>query len=269
MSLYAKLKNWWNNTEHKIENKYGWRHDIPDQRDHLFVGDVMPVQVLPSKVDLSSKCPPVYDQGGLGSCTANAIAGAIEFDLLKQGLPDFMPSRLFIYYNERAMEGTINTDSGAMIRDGIKSVNQLGVCHESMWPYNIQQFTWKPGADEYVDALKHKAVQYKRIYNQKSPSLMKLCLANGIPFVFGFTVYESFESQYTSTTGTANLPGPNEKILGGHAVLCVGYDDSTQRFLCRNSWGTWWGNKGYFTIPYAYLTNPNLADDFWAIQVVQ
>lgn len=250
-------------------NKYGWIPDIPDQRDHLFLGDVMPVQILPSKVDLSPLCPPVYDQQSLGSCTANAIAGAIEFDLKKQGLPDYTPSRLFIYYNERVIENSVNWDSGAMIRDGIKSVNQVGACHEDICPYIISNFTQKPSPAAYADALQHKTLSYKRIYNAKSPSLMKLCLANGIPFVMGFTVYESFETQSVANTGMVPMPGPNEKILGGHAVLCTSYDDSTRLFKCRNSWGQNWGDHGYFYMNYDYLTNENLATDFWAIQVVQ
>lgn len=253
---------------HKIQ-KYGWVPDLPDARDHMFLGDVMPVQVLPAHVDLTPSCPPVYDQGSIGSCTANAIAGAIEYDLLKQKLPDFTPSRLFIYYSERQIEGTINTDSGAMIRDGIKSVNSIGACHETLCPYDVNQFTVKPSPSAYADALQHKAVSYKRIYNNMSPSLMKLSLANGIPFVFGFTVYDSFESQPVAQTGVVPMPDmAHEQVLGGHATLAVGYDDPSERVIARNSWGPNWGNKGYFTIPYAYLTNPNLADDFWAVQIV-
>lgn len=270
MTLYTWLKNWWNNTELKIENKYGWIPDHPDARDHEFLSDVMPVQILPPKVDLSPQMPDtVFDQQSLGSCTANAIAMAVWFDLKKQNLGDYPPSRLFIYYNERDMEGTINSDSGAMIRDGIKSINSIGVCHESLWPYTIPQFTWKPSAEAYVDALKTHSVSYKRIYNAISPSLMKLCLANGIPFVLGFTVYQSFETQAVANTGIVPMPNlQTESILGGHAVLCVGYDDSTKMFKCRNSWGANWGDHGYFYMPYEYLTNTNLADDFWAIQVM-
>jgi C1A family cysteine protease len=114
--------------------RYGWIPDIPDQRDHLFSAPVLAPQDLPAKIDLSSQCPPVYDQGQLGSCTANAIAAAFEFTELKeQQQSEFRPSRLFIYYNERLMEGTINSDSGAQIRDGIKSVATVGVCPEPDW----------------------------------------------------------------------------------------------------------------------------------------
>lgn len=257
---------------HKVA-RYGWLPDLPDQRDHLYAAPPAVISALPSSVDLTSKCPPVYDQGQIGSCTANSIAGALEFDRLKQGLQDFVPSRLFIYYNERAMEGTVNSDSGAMIRDGIKSVGTLGDCPENLWPYDGSPFppnpklTQKPTQACYAQALKYKAIQYQRlsqILNQ-----LKGCLASGYPFVFGFTVYESFESNTVAQTGHAPLPSPREAVIGGHAVMAVGYDDSHQWFIIRNSWGTGWGLKGYFTLPYSYLTDRHLSSDFWTIRLVQ
>ena len=120
--------------------RFGWTPDLPDARDYMYSAPEAVLTKLPTKVDLrGSKMPKVYDQGELGSCTANAIGAAFEFGQIKQGQKDFMPSRLFIYYNERAMEGTIDTDSGAMIRDGMKSVAKLGVCTEDTWPYDIPQ----------------------------------------------------------------------------------------------------------------------------------
>src|ERR1039457_3356324 len=246
-----------------IIKRYGWIHDLPDQRDHLYAAPPEVLAVLPAKVDLSPQCPTVYDQGQLGSCTANAIAAALEFERTRQKLPDFMPSRLFIYYNERAMEGTVGSDSGAQIRDGIKSVASFGDCPETEWPYIIDKFSTKPPVSAYQDAKKVKAVGYSTV--AQTVNQMKGCLAAGFPFVFGFTVYESFESQAVAQTGVVPMPAPNEKTLGGHAVMAVGYDDSQQRFLVRNSWNTTWGIKGYFTMPYAYLTDANLADDFWTI----
>jgi C1A family cysteine protease len=222
---------------------------------------------LPAAVDLRKKCAPVVDQGTLGSCTGNAIAGAVQFDRMKQKLkPEFAPSRLFIYYNERAMEGTVSSDSGAMIRDGIKSISKLGVCPEVDWPYVIAKFATKPPTACYASALKYKAVQYQRV--ARSLSQFKGCLASGYPFVFGFSVYESFESNEVAKTGVAPMPGHDEKLLGGHAVLAVGYDDAQQRIIVRNSWGTGWGQAGYFTLPYAYLTDANLSDDFWTVRLI-
>jgi len=245
---------------------YGWSPDLPDQRDLSYGATRATLAKLPSKVDLRKGCPPVYDQGQLGSCTANSIGAAFEFEIKKQKAPDFMPSRLFIYYNERAIENTINTDAGAQIRDGIKSINKQGVCPEAMWPYNISEFTQKPHSVCYNDALKHLVTSYHRVLTDLNQ--MKGCLAEGYPFVFGFTVYESFESQKVAQTGILNMPAAKEKVMGGHAVLAVGYDDASKRFIVRNSWGEGWGQKGYFTMPYNYLTNSSLADDFWTIRLV-
>ena len=250
---------------HKIQ-RFGWVPDLPDHRDHLYAAPLVNLGKLPDKADLRPNCPAVYDQGQLGSCTANAIAGAIEFDRMKEHKPNFVASRLFIYYNERDIEGTVNSDSGAMIRDGIKSVATQGDIPETDWPYDIAKFTQKPPAKVYADAKKYKVVQYQRV--PRNLTQMKGCLASGYPFVFGFSVYESFESPEVAKTGQLNMPGASEQEVGGHAVVAVGYDDSQQRFIVRNSWGADWGMAGYFTIPYTYLTEANLSDDFWTIRVV-
>jgi len=259
---------------------YGWSPDLPDHRDRQFAAPLLKLGPLPSKVDLRKQCPTVYNQGQIGSCTANAIAGAIEFDRLKQKLPDFTPSRLFIYYNERSMENTVATDSGAQIRDGVKSVSKLGVCPEAEWPYvatpaDPNTNLWPPGAKPaqkpsptcYSDALQHKAVTYESV--SRDLAQFKGCLAAGYPFVLGFTVYSAFESPQVAQTGVLNLPTSSEQVLGGHAVMAVGYDDAAQRFIIRNSWGTGWGLKGYFTMPYAYLLSQKLSSDFWTIRVVE
>jgi C1A family cysteine protease len=243
---------------------YGWRADKPDQRDHLYAAPLAGV-VLPAKVDLRSGCPPVYDQGQLGSCTANAIAGALEFDQIKQQLPEATPSRLFIYYNERVMEHSVASDAGAEIRDGVKSVNKQGACSELLWSYDISRFAVRPTAQCYNAALQHRSASYQRV--PQSLTQMKACLASGSPIIFGFTVYESFESDAVANTGIVPMPGLHESVLGGHAVLCVGYDDSTQRFIVRNSWGAW-GDGGYCYMPYAYLLSRSLASDFWTIKTI-
>jgi C1A family cysteine protease len=246
--------------------RYGWIPDLPDARDQMYQ---LPKKAtaLPPSSDLRAGCPVVYNQGDLGSCTANAIGAAIEFDQIKQKLVPSTPSRLFIYYNERALEGTIDTDSGAQIRDGIKTVASQGACPEPMWPYVEQSFADRPPAPCYKYAKLHPAVQYARV--AQDAGQLKACLASGYPFVFGFTVYESFEGDDVAKSGIVPMPAATETLLGGHAVMAVGYDDGSQRFLARNSWGTSWGMGGYFTIPYAYLTDANLADDFWVIRVVK
>ena len=251
---------------HKIQ-RYGWIPDLPDARDPLYAAPAAVMTALPAKADLRPQCPPVYDQGQLGSCTANAIGAAIQFDRMKQNLsPDFVPSRLFIYYNERVIEGTVSTDSGAQIRDGIKSVAKQGACPEADWTYDITKFAARPPKSDYTEALQDRAVSYSRLV--QNLNLLKGCLASGFPFVFGFTVYESFESQAVAQTGIVPMPSPNEQTIGGHAVMAVGYDDSLQRFIVRNSWGTSWGISGYFTMPYAYVTDSNLADDLWTIRLI-
>ncbi|WP_183561240.1 C1 family peptidase [Mucilaginibacter sp. SP1R1] len=249
---------------------YGWLPDLPDHRDlqYSVVRHAALAQPVPPMVDMRAQCPPVYDQGQLGSCTANAIAGAFEFELMKQKLPVFTPSRLFIYYNERVLEGHVKEDSGAQLRDGVKSVATLGVCDEAKWPYNVSQFAKKPTKVLYTQAKKNQALQYTRLNNTVINEL-KTCLAGGNPFVLGFTVYQSFEGDEIAKTGIMTMPAKNESVLGGHAVLAVGYDDSKNAFIIRNSWGSDWGLSGYFYMPYDYVTSTNLADDFWTISQVE
>jgi C1A family cysteine protease len=256
----------------------GWMPDLPDHRDFVYSAPMMTMRALPAKMDLRKQCPKeVYDQGRLGSCTANAIAGAIEFDQIKQKVPQATPSRLFIYYNERAIEHTTPTDSGAQIRDGVKSVNKLGACPETLWTYDDTppptdggtcpncKFSQKPPATCYTAALKHLVLSYQRVPNNLAT--MKGCIASGYPFVFGFTVYSNFPFQ--TKTGVIPMPGKGDSVQGGHAVLAVGYDDSTQLFTFRNSWSKTWAKGGYGFIPYAYLTDSNLSDDFWTIRTVE
>jgi len=247
---------------------YGWTPDLPDQRDKMYAAPAHILKALPPKMDLRPNCPPVYDQGELGSCTANAIGAALQFNQMKQGQSSFVPSRLFIYYNERVMEHSVSEDAGAMLRDGIKCVAKLGAPPEVPdWPYVIKKFRDKPTPAAYAHAKKYQAVLYQRV-NQTLEQL-KGCLAAGFPFVFGISVYESFESPAVAKTGTVPMPKTTEKNLGGHAILAVGYDDKNKRFIIRNSWGIDWGMKGYFTIPYAYLLDEDLSDDFWAIKLVE
>jgi len=253
-------------TEPRKIAHYGWIPDQPDQRDHLYAAPPQLLAKLPRATDLRPQCQPVYDQGQLGSCTANAIGGALEFERRKQKLSDFVPSRLFIYYNELVIEGTVRSDSGAQLRDGIKSVASQGACPEPEWPYDIAKFTTRPSARAYADAKFDRAIQYQSIVQDLNQ--MKGCLASGFPFVFGFTVYQSFESPTVAKSGHAPMPQWGERPVGGHAVVAVGYDDASSWFIVRNSWGTGWGLKGYFTLPYAYMIQPGLSSDFWTIRLV-
>jgi C1A family cysteine protease len=264
--------------------RFGWIRDLPDHRDQYFSVAHGTMSNLPPATDLRPKCPPVYNQGQIGSCTANAIAAAIQFDRLRnKQSPDFVPSRLFIYYNERFMEHDVQADRGAQIRDGIKSVGKVGVCPETEWTYDDTPATsdggpWPPGAKPaqqppkkcYIDAAEYKVVSYQRLVQNLSQ--LQGCLAQGLPFVFGITVYSSFFEGYGTPQEQQRvitpLPGASDDVVGGHAILCVGYDNAKMLFTCRNSWGTGEGDKGYFYMPYSYVTNSSLASDFWVIQTV-
>ena len=242
---------------------YGWRPDVPDHRDHMY-GAVRKVPAtLPAKADLRPGCSKVEDQKDLGSCTANALAGALEYLMKKDKVKVSDMSRLFIYYNERVMEGSVRSDSGAEIRDGIKTLAKQGACREKSWPYDIAKFAKKPPKVCYTEALDYQILSYARINTLDE---MRACLADGYPVVFGFSVYDGFESQQIAKTGVVELPKKGEKMAGGHAVLAVGYDDAAKHLIVRNSWGTDWGMKGYFTLPYGYVTDRSLSDDFWTIR---
>jgi len=217
---------------------------------------------LPIIVDFRNKMPPVYDQGNLGSCTAQALCGLIGYDK-----PLIIGSRLFLYYNERRMENDILNDSGAYLSGGVKCLTQFGICQETSWPYITNKFAVCPSPNCYNQALKHKALQVKNIRNTLID--MKSSLANGYPFVVGILIYSSFESNASDATGV--IPMPNvmtEQLLGGHAVVGVGYDDNKQVWIMRNSWGPDWGMAGYFTLPYQYLLDSNLSSDLWNIMKI-
>jgi C1A family cysteine protease len=244
---------------------YGWIPDLPDKRDKLFtqLTAVMPPVKLPRSVDLRQKCSPIENQGQLGSCTANALAGNLEYLKILEYHKNLDFSRLFIYYNERVISHTTGIDSGASLRDGIKTLVKLGACPEKEWPYDIDRFTVKPTENAYQDALNYQITAYYRIITLNQ---MKQTLATGYPFVYGFSVYESFESEAVSKTGIVPMPADTEHLIGGHAVMAVGYDYSKQQMIVRNSWGTSWGDKGYFYMPYNYISNSNLASDFWTVR---
>jgi C1A family cysteine protease len=237
--------------------KLHWKREPVDSRDKIYAPKAI---VLPRSVDLRSFCSPIEDQGQLGSCTGNAVAGVVEYLDRKSG-KNLDVSRLFIYYEERLLEGTVTQDAGAYIRDGIKVVNKKGAPLESIWPYNINKFATKPNLLAYSDAAKRKAGTYEKCANFAA---VKNALARGFPVVIGFDVYESFYN----ITSNGIMPYPNvnrEQLLGGHAVALVGYNDNTNRFIARNSWGTDWGDHGYFYMPYQVIQNSNMSSDFWTI----
>lgn len=238
---------------------YGLKKDEPDLRDYIYKTEVIK-EALASKIDLRDEMSDVVDQGKLGSCTANAMASGLrEFLELRDKVSYTALSRLFLYWHERYLEGTVSTDSGASMRDGMKVLKNIGVCPEVDFPYDISKFTNKPSAKAETDAAEYKISQYSRI---TSLTKLKASLSEDFPVVFGFAVYESFESDDVTNTGWAPLPEKGEELLGYHAVLAVGYDNANSVVICRNSWGKKWGDKGYFYLPYSFWSK-DLVFDMW------
>lgn len=237
----------------------GWIPDLPDARDHKFSAPVIPV-VIPPTHNVAFQLPEIYDQGPLGSCTANASGAALAYTLTRQHLAPITPARLFIYYNTRMIERTVAYDAGATIRNSIKSLKLYGACPEGDYPYDVGKFRDRPLGSVYVEAKEHVITAYQRL--ERSLLLFKTALLSEIPIVIGFSVYESF---YGPWLKVAPIPAPKDSLVGGHAVLIVGYDDTKQAFLVRNSWGKTWKGDGYFYLPYVYITNPQLSQDFWTI----
>jgi C1A family cysteine protease len=244
-----------------IKFKSGWIPDEADSRDLMFVP--FEYKELPKEVNLTYMNPDVYDQKNFGSCVFNSESSMFQGRLRKQG-QDFRPSRFFNYYNYRKDYADINEDSGASMRDGIKMYVKYGVPPEPEWPYEPKNFAVEPPAEAYNHALKHQAIEYRRI--DQDLTAFKSCLAAGNTFVGGIMIYESFMK---SKGGIIPMPRKGEKVQGGHAIEVIGYNDKIKSFICKNSWGKTWGMHGYFLLPYDYLTNNRLATDFWTITLVE
>jgi len=226
-----------------------------------------PKSKLVPYIDLRLKFPPIYTQGNISSCTANALCSIIGFEHL--GL---LGSRLFLYYNERVLGNNVKLDNGAYLSDGIISLQRNGICSETDWPYT-NNFATKPTTTCYKNALKYRALSVYNLSNKIDE--MKQYLINNDPFVVGIAIYSSFETTNVKNTGYVPMPNINtEQLLGGHAVVCVGYNDNlsqngiTGYWIMRNSWGTSWGDKGYFYLPYNYLLNEYLSSDMWCIKKI-
>jgi C1A family cysteine protease len=254
----------------KSVRTYGWRRDQMDPEKTLpHMLFVIPShQKAIQNVDLKSLLPPVYDQGKLGSCSANALACCYQYDQIKQKEPtNFCPSRLFIYYNERKQEGHVDTDSGAELKDGVETLSSIGVCEETLWPYEISRFNQEPPNTCYDFAKTHRCSSYRKL--EQNMQQIKQALIEGYPIACGIMVYESFESDRVSASGYVPMPNQNnEKLLGGHAIVLSSFDDQYGFFGFRNSWGESWGNKGYGYLPYEYIMNPELSGDFWILTQV-
>lgn len=246
------------------KRKLTWRKDSLDARDWKYGAPRKLKISLPAKVDLRPQMPGVYDQGEIGSCVGNGIAAAYEYVTRKENEPDFLPSRLFIYFNARSLENAEASDSGCEIRDGIKSAAEQGVCHEvPTWSYS-QPFNRKPTAKAYREASRHKITSYRKVDNTSITEL-RAALAQSLPIVFGMMLVKSFISLAVSKSGRVPFPKKGEEVLGGHCMLLCGYDHRRKVFIVRNSWGEEWGMSGYAEIGYAYIANKEWSDDFWVI----
>lgn len=255
-----------------ITKKFGWRPDKPDHRDYKFkIERLLPIQpvYLSDKYNLALP----YDQGDIGSCTGNGLSFACHFALLNKNvsgkpIAPFRPSRLFIYYYERVIENTVSIDAGAEIRDGIKVLAAQGIPSEDAWIYDTTQFATKPSDYAISCGKKLTSLRYESLDNTNKQLLVN-ALLQGLPIVFGVTVYTSFMSDYVAATGIVPYPGKDETVEGGHCMVIVGYSQQYDAFIVRNSWGVHWGQDGYCRIPAAYLCNPDLATDFWVVYTLQ
>jgi C1A family cysteine protease len=249
--------------------RYGWRPDLPDIRDYKYEVGITgnKVGIIQSDLDLrpTGYFPPVFDQLALSSCTTNALSSNFFYVDKKQGGISFLPSRLFIYYNERVAEGTVTQDCGAQIRTGIKCIVQQGACVEALWPYNPDLFAVAPPDICYIDAQYHQATVYRSVLQTETD--IKSCLNEGYPIACGISVYTSFESDDVARTGMVPYPTVHDSLIGGHAVSIVGY--TKKYYILLNSWGSKWGQGGYFFLPYDYVHNPKLASSFWMVHTVE
>jgi hypothetical protein len=263
--------------------KLNWHRSLSDHHVKKFAHlELLKTPLFyPASLDLGPKCSPVWDQGQTGSCSGFSSKSGVEFlelNELAQNVPlghaplewalnKFVPvSAFFIYWNERAIEGDTGTDAGATtLQDACTSLQNKGICAEATWPSVPNNLLVCPTTAAYGEAYHHKLPNFYSV--DQTLSEMKRCLSNGFPFLFGIAVYDSFMSEQAAMTGIIPMPGQNESLQGGHALLCVGYDDATQRFKFKNSWSTQWGAQGYGFLPYNYMLSQSLADDFYTMRL--
>jgi len=250
--------------------RYGWIPDLPNRPgeeggDRVFAPKA--TRLDPAANLDPSLLPPIFNQGHIGSCTgASTARGSIMYLIAKEKQPRHLMSALFAYYNARLLEGSEKHDAGAQIRDVLKGIIKTGLCAESLCPYVETAFSIKPSDRAYRDAAFTTIDSYERITETGGARLAhaKSAIMEGWPINFGFTVYESFESQTVAQTGIMPMPLGSEKVVGGHAMWTWAYDDESRRaFRCPNSWGADWGIGGHFWMPYDFFAEDGFVTDIW------
>jgi C1A family cysteine protease len=245
----------------------GWLPQLPDHRDFKLGAPSPMLGVLfvpnPPSVDLRPKIDWIYNQGQENSCTAHCSASMDKFIRRMKKQPDFDASRAFQYWNTRNLEGTEHQDDGAYIRDAMKVLNTIGAVPEESWEYNASTLYAVPPQALYPTAEQNKITTYWQINQTRND--LQYCLAQGFPFVFGIEVFDAMDSYEVARTGIVPMPNSGDKVLGGHAIMCVGYDNSKQWYIIQNSWGKDWGDKGFFYLPYEFVET-DCSSDFWTIR---
>ena len=241
----------------------GWKRDKPDPRDFVVkYSKRRGINVEDLDLRKTGLLPHIYFQHDTNSCTSMAIAASIEYMLKKEGKPEFFPSRLFIYWNERVLGNCTDKDEGAEIRDGFKSLTKFGACPEKDWPFAPNNMFKAPPQKAFDDAQKTLITQYTRLSSTAKD--VTAALSQGKPVVFGCEMFSNFNTEDTIKTGYIAMPKGHH--IGGHCMLIVGIQPGY--IIVRNSWSEQWGDKGYGYMPIDYMENDNLCSDFWTIDVV-
>jgi C1A family cysteine protease len=256
---------------HNGVGRGGWHPDLPDHRDFPFVPDG---RDIPESKDLRELVEVVpFDQGPLPSCTSNAVAAALRYRQAAQGMDDFLPSRMYMYWNERHGPGRPRSE-GVSLRAALKSLNAYGVSPEELWPYRASTVDRNPSLDAYEAARYNGDVNYQRLHlpaddPKASAEVLRACIASDYPVLFGLTVYDNFKR--VGDGGVVEPPAKGARALFGHAGLIIGYGDDGDgaAFTCQNSWGSDWGRGGFYSLRASYLTDRTLAQDFWTITALE
>tara|TARA_B110000208_G_C11799546_1_gene441260 strand:- start:2051 stop:2863 length:813 start_codon:yes stop_codon:yes gene_type:complete len=251
--------------EASIDTKmYGWIPDHPNYNDNTYDAPIKNL-LINRKIDLRLNCPGICNRKNIGSSVAHAICYVYEYNIIKHDMNNiFIPSKLFLYFNQRLLKHTQEFDCGSSIRDGLSILDKIGICSEVVYPYDISLIYDKPSDEIYEEASHNKGIEYYKI--KPIITNIKTLLQDSIPIIFGFGIYSSFENQVSDNGFTIKIPQENEKFIGGSCGVCVGFNDEKQAFIIMNSKGVEWGDKGYFYMPYLYLTNNNLCSNFWIIK---